>query len=71
MTAGAGEHGFLARSRTGAEVAVVYEAAVAKLLPRHEVGQVLRVLDGVWEEKRSQLEIRAWAEVFVVAEGEP
>jgi hypothetical protein len=70
VTAAAGEHGFLARSRAGAEVAVVYEAAVAKLLPNHEVGQVLRVLDGVWKEKRSQLEIKAWTEVFVVAEGE-
>lgn len=70
VTGAVGEHGFLARSRAGAEVAVVYDAAVAKLLPDHEVGQVLRVLDGVWKEKRSQLEIKAWTEVFVVAEGE-
>jgi hypothetical protein len=62
----AGEHGFLASSRAGAEVAVVYEAAVGKLLPDHLDGQVLRVLDGVWKERRSQLEIRAWTEVFVV-----
>ena len=69
VTAKAGDHGFLARSRAGAEVAVVYEAAVAKLLPDHGDGQVLRVLDGVWKEKRSQLEIRAWTEVFVVTNG--
>lgn len=68
VTAKAGEHGFLARSRAGAEVAVVYEAAVAKLLPDHVDGQVLRLLDGVWKEKRSQLEIKAWTEVFVVKE---
>lgn len=65
----AGDHGFVARSRTGAEIAVVYEAPVAKLLPEHVEGQVLRVLDGVWKEKRTQLEIKAWTEVFVVKEG--
>lgn len=65
----AGDHGFLARSRTGAEIAVVYDAPVAKLLPEHVEGQVLRVLDGVWKEKRTQLEIKAWTEVFVVKEG--
>ena len=41
-------------------------AAVAKLLPEHVDGQVLRVLDGVWQEKRTQLELKAWSEVFVV-----
>jgi hypothetical protein len=30
--------------------------------------QRVRVLDGVWREKRSQLEIKAWTEVFIVAE---
>lgn len=64
----AGEHGFLARTRVGADVAVVYEAAVVKLLPEHVEGQVVRVLDGVWKEKRSQLEIKAWTEVFVLRE---
>jgi hypothetical protein len=68
VTASAGDHGFLARSRAGAEIAVVYEAAVAKLLPEYVDGQVLRVLDGVWKEKRSQLELKAWTEVFVVKE---
>lgn len=66
VKAKAGDHGFLARSRAGAEIAVVYEAAVATLLPEHVDGQVLRVLDGVWKEKRTQLEIKAWTEVFVV-----
>ncbi|WP_225781278.1 PD-(D/E)XK nuclease family protein [Xenophilus sp. Marseille-Q4582] len=66
VKAKAGDHGFLARSRTGAEIAVVYEAPVAKLLPEHVEGQVLRVLDGVWKEKRTQLELKAWTEVFVV-----
>jgi hypothetical protein len=69
VQAKAGDHGFLARSRTGAEIAVVYEAPVAKLLPGHVEGQVLRVLDGVWKEKRTQLELKAWTEVFVVKEG--
>jgi hypothetical protein len=70
VTADAGDHGFLARSSVGAEIAVVYEAAVAKLLPKHVDGQVLRVLDGVWKEKRSQLEIKAWTEVFCVVNNE-
>lgn len=69
VMAKAGDHGFLARSRTGAEIAVVYEAPVAKLLPDHVEGQVLRVLDGVWKEKRTQLELKAWTEVFVMKEG--
>jgi RecB family exonuclease len=68
VTAKAGDHGFLARSRVGAEVAVVYEAAIAKLIPENVEGQVLRVLDGVWKEKRSQLELKAWTEVFVVTQ---
>lgn len=69
VTAKAGEHGFLARSRTGAEVAVVYEASVSKLLPELVEGKVVRVLDGVWKERRSQLELKAWTEVFVVQDG--
>lgn len=68
VQAKAGDHGFLARSRTGVEIAVVYELPVAKLLPERVEGQVLRVLDGVWKEKRTQLEIKAWTEVFVVKE---
>jgi hypothetical protein len=68
VQAKAGDHGFLARSRTGAEIAVVYELPVAKLLPEPVEGQVLRVLDGVWKEKRTQLEIKAWTEVFVEKE---
>jgi len=62
----AGDHGCLARSRTGAEIAVVYEAPVAKLLPGHVEGQVLRVLDGAWKEKHTQLELKVWTEVFAV-----
>ena len=68
VQAKAGDHGFLARSRSGAEIAVVYDLPVAKLLPERIEGQVLRVLDGVWKEKRTQLEIKAWTEVFVVKE---
>lgn len=66
VTENAGKHGFFARSRAGTEVAVVYDAAVAKLLPAHVNGQVVRILDGVWKEKVSQLEIKAWTEVFLV-----
>ncbi|MHB1330307.1 MAG: PD-(D/E)XK nuclease family protein [Gemmatimonadales bacterium] len=65
VTAKPGEHGFLARSQRGIEVAVTYEAGVAKLLPALVDGQVLRVLNGVWREKRSQLEIKVWTELFV------
>lgn len=68
VNAKAGDHGFLAQSRAGTEVAVVYEAPIAKLLPPHVGGQILRVIDGIWKEKRSQLEIKAWSEVFVVNE---
>lgn len=64
----AGDYGFLARSRSGAEIAAVYEAPVAKLLPELIEGQVLRVLDGVWKENQTQLELKAWTEVFVVRE---
>ncbi|MBE7483098.1 MAG: hypothetical protein HS104_24385 [Polyangiaceae bacterium] len=67
MKAKAGDYGFLALSRTAAEIAVVCVAPVAKLLPKHVEGQVLRVLDGVWKEKRTQLELKAWTEVFMVA----
>lgn len=66
-----GDHGFLAQSRSGAEIAVVYEAPVARLLPERFNGQVLRVLDGVWKEKRSQLELKPWTEVFLVREAHP
>lgn len=66
VKANAGDHGFLASSRAGTEISVVYEAAVAKLLPAHIEGRVLRVLDGVWHEKRTQLEIKAWTEVYLV-----
>ena len=66
MTASKGNHGFAARSCGGLEVAVVYEAPVAKLLPECVEGQTLRVLGGVWKEKRTQLELKAWTEVFLV-----
>ena len=66
VQARAGNHGFLARSRTGAEIAVVYKAPVAKLFPEHVKGQVLRVVDGVWKETRTQLELKAWTQVFIV-----
>jgi len=68
VKAKAGNNGFLAYSRTGTEIAVVYEATVASLLPERIDGEVLRVRDGVWKEKRTQLELKAWTEVFVVRE---
>lgn len=66
VKAKAGDHGFIASSRTGAAIAVVYEAPVAKLFPEYVEGQVLRVLEGVWKDRRTQLELKAWTEVFVV-----
>jgi len=66
LTALAGDHGFLARSRAGSEIAVVYEAPVARLLSKHVEGQTLRVVDGVWKERQTQLELKVWSEVFVV-----
>jgi hypothetical protein len=66
VIAGAGDHGFIAHDRGGREVAVVYEAPLAPLLPAFTDGRVLRITDGVWNEKGKQLEIKAWTEVFVV-----
>jgi hypothetical protein len=63
---GGWDHGFVARSRTGVEIAVVYQHLVARLLPERTDGLVLRVLDGVWVRTCSQLEIKAWTEVYVV-----
>jgi hypothetical protein len=60
-----GDHGFLARSRVGADVAIVYDASIARLIPKHVEGQALRILDAVWAESGS-LEIKAWTEVFTV-----
>lgn len=62
----AGDHGFLARFRSGAEIAVVYGAPIARLVPEYAEGQVLRILNGVWKEKRAQLELKAWTEIFVI-----
>jgi hypothetical protein len=66
VQAKAGDHGFLARSRAGVDVAVVFEAPVAKLLPGLVEGQVLRCLGGVWKQKPRELELKPWTEVFVV-----
>jgi hypothetical protein len=66
LTAVPGDHGFLARLRSNASVAVVYETAIGQLLPQLDVGHVVRVLDGVWNGNRSQLELKAWSEVFVL-----
>ena len=67
LTALAGDHGFLARSCAGSEIAVVYETPVARLLSEHIEGQTLRVVDGVWKERQTQLELNAWSEVYVVS----
>jgi hypothetical protein len=69
MTGKAGTHGFMARTRRGFEVAVVFEAPIATLSPECLEGRTLRVLSGVWKEKRAQLELKAWTEVFVVSPG--
>ncbi len=67
VTAKAGEYGFLGRSGAGAEVAVTYDAAVGRLLPPLVDGRTVRILEGVWKERESQLEIKTWTEIFVVA----
>lgn len=59
-----GRHGFLARDTASIEVSVVHETAVAPLVPAVGVGQVIRVVDGVWREKGKELEIKAWTEVY-------
>jgi hypothetical protein len=65
----ASHHGFLARSRTDGEIAVVYEAPIGKVLPPDTEGQVLRVVDGVWRASRTQLELMPWTEVFIMNDG--
>lgn len=69
MTGKAGNHGFISRTRSGSEVAVVFEAPIAKLWPECVEGRTVRVLGGVWKEKRGQLELKAWTEVFVLSPG--
>ncbi len=68
VKANAGGHGYIACARNGAEIAIVFDSSVAKLLSDYVDGQVLRILNGVWKERRTQLEIKAWTEVFVVIE---
>jgi putative RecB family exonuclease len=60
-----GPHGFLARDRSGSEIAVVYETAVAGLLPMLGAGQIVRVVDGVWRGKGHDLEIKPWTEIYI------
>jgi hypothetical protein len=62
------DHGFLSVSLAGADVAVVFEPGIAGLLPEQLMGRKVRILDGAWKEKRTQFEIRAWTEVFLVEE---
>jgi len=62
----AGQHGFHARTRTGTETAVVFEASVGKHLAGWGEGQVIRVIDGVWGGAQTQLELKSWTEVFLV-----
>ena len=66
-----GPHGFLTHTKTGDEVAVVYEAALGALVPTVDVGAVLRVIDGVRKGHGRELEIKAWTEVFVARQGSP
>lgn len=66
ISSAAATHGVLARDAAGHEVAVVYEPAVASLLPALSPGRRVRVLDGVWRERGKEIEIKAWTEVFVL-----
>lgn len=61
-----GQYGFVAQSSSGARIAVVYQPAVFALLPVIAEGQVVRVLDGVWQAEGTELEVRPWTEVYVV-----
>lgn len=66
VNAKVGAHGFLARLRNGAEVAVVYEASFAKLLPEHIEGRVLRILNGIWKDNQTQFECNEWTRVLIL-----
>ena len=61
-----GSHGFLARARNGAEVAVVHDASLVRLLPSLQIGRVIRLIDALRRDKGKELEIKAWTEVYVV-----
>jgi hypothetical protein len=67
VSARIGSTGFLAQSLTQNEIAVVYEAPMAKLLPTIAKGQTLRILGGIWNAQRAELEVKPWTEVYVVA----
>jgi hypothetical protein len=65
--ANAEHHGFVARSRTGAPVSVVYEKGLKMLLPAVSEGSVIRIVDGVWNPKCTELELKYWTEVYRVS----
>ncbi len=61
-----GSAGFLAKSRTGRDVAVVHNAAIRSLLPAVRPGDVIRVVGGRGMQDSKELEIKAWTEVYLV-----
>lgn len=61
-----GPHGFLGVDNQGKEVAVVYEAAIAALLPLFRGGEAVRIVDGVWRETSKEIEVKTWTELFKV-----
>jgi len=65
VTTAVSDFGFLARNHLGREIAVVYESPVARLLPEYIGGRLLRIINGVWKERGTQLELKSWSEVFL------
>lgn len=59
------KHGFLGTTSVG-EIAVVYEEAIAGMMPTVAVGDRLRLVDAVGRKGASEVEVRVWTEPFVV-----
>lgn len=60
------KHGFLGATSVG-EIAVVYEEAVAGMMPTVAVGDRLRLVDAVVRPGATEVEVRVWTEPFLLA----
>lgn len=62
-----GSHGFIGLDMAGAEVSVVHDASISALIPPLEVDQCIRIIDGEWRSQHTEIQIRAWSEIYPVA----
>jgi CRISPR/Cas system-associated exonuclease Cas4 (RecB family) len=64
------KNGFLGASSLG-EVAVVYDEALAGMVPPVTVGDRLRLVDAVARNGGAEVEVRVWTETFVLYRNKP